>query len=683
MKQMVRQSSWLGAWRRLVPPSAPLPGPVPANLQKDAERRGLQYLLEHPADAEAEPDKVEPAPLRAPAREALPETVIAAQNGRAYRVPADLQRSEVHIRRVLVIGSCLSQGWVRENQECGAIFDYIVTNNFSPLPDRPPAALAEYDFQIVQIPLRSVMHENTYGHLPLTAAAFTELFGSVTGWLSQYLDIALAWNARHGLLTFVSNFMVPQQNPFGRLLPRNDLRNLVYFVEKLNEHLYGEIAKRSNVYLFDVDQIAATFGRRSMQDDAVWVMAHGGTLNDVEFEQDRARIVPTPAMSAHYPLLAEGESFFYKAAWTEIAGMFRTLRGSDQVKLVIFDLDDTLWRGVVAEEGQITPDLIEGWPVGLMEAACFLKSRGILLAICSKNDEARITALFDRIGGGRLKLSDFAAKRINWRPKHENINEILTEVHLTPHSAVFVDDNPVERAAIEASIPQIRTLGAHPYYLRRILLWSAETQVAVITDESVRRTEMVQAQIGRDKIGGGMQRDAFLRTLELRMCIREIRSVQDRHFARALELINKTNQFNSTGERRNVQACAALFGAGTVFLCFDVQDRFSEYGLVGVAVMRGGHISQFVMSCRVLGLGAEAAFLAYLAERAGGSGCEMMTADYVATELGGLARDFLQRNGFVEAGARWEVRIDAVPATPSHVEVVVEPALALPGVLTF
>ena len=682
MMQMVRQSGWRGAWRRLTSPGAPLPGPVSAALPNDAERRGLHYLLEHPADSDAEPGGGKPARFRAPVPEALPEAVVAAQNGRAYRVPADLQRSEVHIRRVLVIGSCLSQGWIRENQDCGAIFDYIVTNNFSPLPDMPPAALSDYDFQIVQIPLRSVMHENTYGHLPPTVAAFTGLFGSVTGWLSQYLDIALAWNARHGLLTFVSNFMVPQQNPFGRLLPRNDLRNLVYFVEKLNEHLYQEIARRSNVYLLDVDQIAATFGRRSMQDDAVWVMSHGGTLNDVEFAQDRARIVPTPAMSVHYPLLAEGERFFYKAAWTEMAGMFRTLRGSDQVKLVIFDLDDTLWRGVVAEEGQITPDIIEGWPVGLMEAACFLKSRGILLAICSKNDEARITALFDRIGGGRLKLSDFAARRINWRPKHENIQEILTELHLTPHSAVFVDDNPVERAAIAASIPQIRTLGAHPYYLRRILLWSAETQVAVITDESVRRTEMVQAQIGRDKTGKGMQRDDFLRTLGLRMCIREIRSVQDRHFARALELINKTNQFNSTGGRRNVQECAALFGAGTVFLCFDLQDRFAAYGLVGVAVVQGGHIGQFVMSCRVLGLGAEAALLAHLAERAAGLGCKVLTGDYVATELNGLARDFFQRNGFVQAGARWEVRIDAVPATPPHVEVIVEPALALPGVPT-
>jgi FkbH-like protein len=370
-------------------------------------------------------------------------------------------------------------------------------------------------------------------------------------------------------------------------------------------------------------------------------------------------------MSAHYPPIADGGSFFFKAAWAELAAMYRTIRGTDQVKLVIFDLDDTLWRGVVAEQGDITPDIFEGWPIGLMETACFLKSRGILLAICSRNDEARITALFDRICGGRLTLADFAAQRINWRPKHENIQDILAELHLTAHSAVFVDDNPVERAAVEAMIPHIRTLGAHPYYVRRILLWSPETQRPVITDESARRTDMIQAQAGRERAGAGMSREDFLATLGLRMHISEIRATDDRQFPRALELINKTNQFNSTGGRRTQQECAVLFASGTVFYGFELQDRFSQYGLVGVAILQGAHISQFVMSCRVLGLGAETTLLAHLATRAG----QLITADYTATELNGLARDFFQRHGFVETGPVWQAEIAALPPAPEHIDV--------------
>jgi HAD superfamily phosphatase (TIGR01681 family) len=432
--------------------------------ERDLDTHGIHYLLAEDPPARAETSALLAVPRDAkfvPEQHPLSQVLVVAQNGRPYRAPTDLQRTELPIRRVLVIGSCLACGWIRENNDSGAIFDYILTNNFSPLPESPPAAIAEYDFQLVQIPLRSVMHENTYSHLPPTGAAYDDLFASVTTWLSQYLDIALAWNTKHGLLTFVSNFLVPQQNPLGRLFARNDMRNLVYFIEKLKEHLYQDIARRSNVHLLDIDQIAATFGRRSLQDDAVWVLSHGGTLNDAEYALDRPRIVPTPAMTEHYPPIADGETFFLKAAWTQLVAMFRTLRGIDQVKLVIFDLDDTLWRGVVAEAGEMTSDTIEGWPVGLMEAACFLKSRGILLAICSRNDEARISALFDRICGGRLHLADFAAKRINWRAKHENIQDILAEVHLTPQSVVFVDDNPVERAAIEAHFPLMRTLGAH------------------------------------------------------------------------------------------------------------------------------------------------------------------------------------------------------------------------------
>ena len=100
--------------------------------------------------------------------------------------------------------------------------------------------------------------------------------------------------------------------------------------------------------------------------------------------------------------------------------MYRTLRGIDQVKLVIVDLDDTLWRGVIAEEGDISDETIEGWPMGLIEALQFLKKRGVLLAIISKNDEARIEGLWDRIMRGRLRLEDFVVRRINWRSKADN-----------------------------------------------------------------------------------------------------------------------------------------------------------------------------------------------------------------------------------------------------------------------
>ena len=179
--------------------------------------------------------------------------------------------------------------------------------------------------------------------------------------------------------------------------------------------------------------------------------------------------------------------------------MLRTIRQTDMVKLVLVDLDDTLWRGVAAEAAEVSSTASEGWPLGFAEALMFLKSRGVLLGIVSKNDEDRVREIWRRIYGTRIRLEDFAAVKINWRPKAENIEEILAEVNLLPNSVVFIDDNPVERAAVKAAFPEIRVLGPNPYLWRRILLWSPETQVATITSESAARTEMVQKQVQREE----------------------------------------------------------------------------------------------------------------------------------------------------------------------------------------
>src|SRR5207248_10190921 len=140
---------------------------------------------------------------------------------------------------------------------------------------------------------------------------------------------------------------------------------------------------------------------------------------------------------------------FVPHAWTELVAMYRTIRHVDQVKLVLVDLDDTMWRGVAAEEAEASSMAREGWPLGFAEALMFLKRRGVLLGIVSKNDEGRVRELWRRIYGDLIRLEDFAVRRINWQPKAENVEEILAQVNLLPKSVVYIDDNPVERAAIK------------------------------------------------------------------------------------------------------------------------------------------------------------------------------------------------------------------------------------------
>ncbi|MBS0582635.1 MAG: HAD-IIIC family phosphatase [Proteobacteria bacterium] len=564
----------------------------------------------------------------------------------AFRVPEDLRLSASDLKRILVIGSCLAEGLAAttESFDEGCPSDFILFNNFAELPASPPRPIGEYDFQLVQVPLRSVLPDYTYFRLPFgDVEGFNRLFDDCCDRLRQFLDAALAWNEKSGILTFVTNFMLPQQNLMGRLLPRNDLRNFVYFVDKLNALISEEAARRNNVYLLDIDQIAATYGRKYFQDDVLWQFNHGSALTDSDHALDRKRIQPPQPASQHYTLHTRE---ILQAWWRELIAGYRTVRQIDSVKLVVVDLDDTLWRGLVVEEGRFTVETTEGWPLGFIEALSFLKKRGILLAILSKNDEAKVADVWPHIMLGRMDLSDFAVRKINWQPKAQNLAEIFDIINVLPRNTVFIDDNPVERASISSAYPDLRVLGSDLYYLRRILLWSAETQVAAVSAESGRRTEMIQAQAERESSRKRLSRDEFLATLDLRVHLFELRDPHDPRMARAIELVNKSNQFNSTGRRWTSAEINAWFAAAGVFYAFEVTDRFTQYGLVGVAIVSAeGRIEQFVMSCRVIGLDIEVSVIGEIGRRLARQGRPGLSARFVQTDANQLVHDLYPRCG--------------------------------------
>ncbi len=584
-----------------------------------------------------------------------------------YRVPRDLALSPTPLRRVLVVGSCMVSGFpdLIRVATPGCPADYVLLNNVGELPDAPPRPADDYDFQLVQVPIRSVLPDHLYFRTPADPAAWQRVFEAARERLAQLLDAAMRWNATHGLLSFVANFVLPQQNAYGRLLPRYDLSNPVFLVERLNQCLHEELQRYSNAHVLDLDQIAATFGRKFIQDDSLSQLNHGALLSDADVHLDQDRIAPVPPVSGHHTLHADA---FMQSAWAELVALFRTVRQVDAVKLVIVDLDDTLWRGVAAEAADPTGDLVEGWPLGLIEALGYLKRRGILLAVVSKNDEARVIGFWDGIMQGRLSLDDFAARRIDWSPKAENVEAIIRELNLLPRSVVFIDDNPVERAAVQAALPDIRVLGADQYYLRRILLWAPETQVPVVTAESARRTEMVQAAAAREDTRRRLSRPEFLASLDLRVRLIAVADPGHASFPRAFELINKTNQFNTTGKRWTQEAMRAAFATGTVLHAFEVQDRFSQYGLVGVLITRPGRIEQMVMSCRVVGLDVELAAVAEVLRRLRAAGASTVTATLIETDANLLCRTLFDRAGFRPTGdGEWISNAVAAPAAPAHV----------------
>jgi FkbH-like protein len=610
-----------------------------------------------------------------------PKTRIADD---AYLAPRDLSVTQVSLRRVLAIGSCLLRGWARaiEGSTVGCRCDFFLVNNESDLPERPPAPSYDYDFQILQIPLRSVLPDRAYFRLHHEdTGAYETLFLECRERLTRALKALMRWNIEHGILTFVFNFVVPQVNPMGRLLPRYDLRNMVHFVERLNEALAHELGSYANAFLFDFNQLLNIFGKKYFVDDAVWQSNHGSSLEDSNRERDLLRLERVGPVGSYYPLRVEQ---YREIGWAELIAMYRTIHQIDMVKLVAVDMDDTLWRGI-ATETEFSADSVEGWPLGLVEALGHLKRRGVLLAALSRSDETRIAEVWEHtVYSRRLSLSDFAVRKINFRPKVENLEEILRETHLLPGSVVVIDDSPVERAALKAAFPAIRVFGPNPYLWRRILLWSPETQVASITAESAKRSKTIGLMAKRQDQQRAMSRDAFLAGLGIKTRIAILDAVRHPGFRRAMELLNKTNQFNTTGKRWSQRECRDAFRAGTRFWTFDVRDRFITYGIVGVVVVRAMTIEQFVMSCRVIGLDVECGVLAELvgvlsAEQRGVD----VSADFRETKTNLACREFYLRGGFVTAGVgyRWP-GFSALPRSPAHVSVVLEGARGRRGAPT-
>lgn len=266
-------------------------------------------------------------------------------------------------------------------------------------------------------------------------------------------------------------------------------------------------------------------------------------------------------------------------------------------KCVIVDLDGTLWPGVLAETGSPfawDPKIsgvfsYVGVYFGLHEALLCLKKRGIVLACVSKNDENVVRELWkypDHYPRERLLTrDDFVTARINWNDKVENILSIAEELGFAPDTFLFIDDHPVERERVLQRLPDVEVWGEDPFSLRRMLLSDPHLQVPRITGESAARTELVKAQLGRQKFRAEVSsEEAYIASLEIKHRIAPPKD--DAEFERIAELFDRTTQFNATGRKFSALELKKLARdpASRVF-AISVADRFGDHGLVGAAVV--------------------------------------------------------------------------------------------------
>jgi len=400
-----------------------------------------------------------------------------------------------------------------------------------------------------------------------------------------------------------------------------------------NKHLRLRLALRGNAFLFPLSDVVAQVGRSRAFNWRTHYRGHV-TWSDVLM----------PAVAERYvgfALAALGKS----------------------TKCVVLDLDNTLWGGVLGEDGAAGIALGPQSPgsefVDFQRELLDFQQQGILLALCSKNNQHEVLALLRTHPSMLIREAHLAAYRINWEDKATNIRALARELNIGLEHMLLIDDSPHERAWVRDQIPELRVPDLPPDPSLYASWVGSLTSLIVLrqTAEDLQRTRQYQESRTREayQVSVGSVED-FLRGLGLRV---SIDLVTDGSLARVVQLLAKTNQFTLTTRRHDEPTIRRRLesGAWRVYT-MRVIDRFGDFGLTGVAIVEPGpeawHVESFLMSCRVIGKSVETALLARIATDARASGATTLSAEFVDSGRNQAASAFLSQHGFVAgSGGRW------------------------------
>jgi FkbH-like protein/FkbM family methyltransferase len=369
-----------------------------------------------------------------------------------------------------------------------------------------------------------------------------------------------------------------------------------------------------------------------------------------------AYLVKTSELTATYPIAnyydPYGEEYghipytptFFTALGTAIARKIHVIE-SEPYKVVVLDADGTLWKGVCGEDGPFGVEIDSAYEA-LQEFMVRQHNAGMLICLCSKNNEEDVFAVFKHRPEMPLKREQLSFWRINWRPKSENIKFLADELKLGLDSFIFIDDNPIECAEVQANCPEVLTLQLppDPSHIPQLLnhIWAFDR--LKLTEEDKKRATLYKQNVERESFRKQTLSFAdFLADLGLDV---KISPMAAHHLARVSQLTQRTNQFNLTTFRRSESEIQQFYEAGKFeVLVVEVSDRFGDYGIVGALMFKAGvdaiKLDTFLLSCRALGRGIEHQMLAKLGEIAKERGLSSVKVPYVPTQKNQPALDFL------------------------------------------
>ena len=434
-------------------------------------------------------------------------------------------------------------------------------------------------------------------------------------------------------------------DPFPALMGENEHRlpgSHSRFVAEFN-HALRQMADQERVDLVALDRAAARDGIAAWYNPALW---------------DRSKQEVTPAAGP---------------AYGEMVARLIAARQGQSFKCLVLDLDNTLWGGVIGDDGMDGIVIGQGSALGegfaaVQEYAKELARRGIILAVCSKNDEANALEPFERHPDMVLRRADIACFRANWDDKPANIRAIAAELNIGIESLVFLDDNPFERNLVRAQLPVVAVpeVPDEPALIPGILADAGYFESLAITDDDRERTVQYHVNRAREQLRvSASDLEGYLRGLDMRMVWKRFDSAG---LQRIVQLINKTNQFNLTTRRHTEEDIAALMANPNAFgLQIRLLDRFGDNGIIAVVIGRMLEpevvtIDTWLMSCRVLGRQVERTTLNLAASLSRGLGARRLVGDYIPTTKNAMVRDHYTKLGFTE------VRREADGTSVAHLD---------------
>lgn len=443
--------------------------------------------------------------------------------------------------------------------------------------------------------------------------------------LRAYLDHLSRFAVEFRGQIVVCNFALPDT----LLAPRYQAQHPEsgrYFVGRANRELAALTRRHRNVAICDLEALAAREG-----------------LSRFWSRRDRLATVQ--------PFSASG----LRALARELAEICALALARQPVKCIVVDCDNTLWEGVVGEDGLEGLQLGETYP-----GVCYqefqrqlgqLRELGYLLALNSKNNGDDVRRVFEDHPGMVLAWDQLAAVRVNWKDKASNLESLAEELNLGLESFLFIDDSNFELEAVRRQLPQVRCVKvpANRWELPGLLGDGGVIDRLAVTDEDRKKSQMYAEERQRSEF----QRRAadfeeYLR--DLGMVLRFEAFDARKHVARAAQMTQKTNQFNLTTRRYMEPGILKAVDEGALIFLGALRDRFGDYGRIALGIVRpaDGHaaLDTFLMSCRAVGRGVEDVFLRLLMEEVRRRGYGDLRAEWIPTAKNALCAGFLEKNGF-------------------------------------